>query len=235
MFNAGPLKGMNELIGPIYYVFATDPDKEWAEEAEADTFYCFQLLMSEVKDNFIKSLDSSSCGIEWALAHFSRMFEAFEPELYQHVVLQLDVKPQFYAFRWLSLLLSQEFSLPDLINLWDSIFASQNRVEATEFVCLAMLEAIRADLLASDFGQTVRLLQNYPEVDVSKLVSRAWELRRPAGEEGGGQQPQSSRFWNRERFSALVSDARDRISSYANNARRQMNKSDGNVSYRHVT
>ena len=54
---------MNELIGPIYYVFATDPDLEWAEHAEADTFYCFQQLMSEIKDNFIKTLDKSSCGV----------------------------------------------------------------------------------------------------------------------------------------------------------------------------
>ena len=54
---------MNELIGPLYYVFATDPDLEWAEHAEADTFYCFQQLMSEIKDNFIKKLDRSNCGI----------------------------------------------------------------------------------------------------------------------------------------------------------------------------
>lgn len=54
---------MNEIIGPIYFVFASDPDKEWAEYAEADTFYCFQNLMSEIKDNFIRTLDNSNCGI----------------------------------------------------------------------------------------------------------------------------------------------------------------------------
>lgn len=54
---------MNEVLGPIYYVFATDPDAEWAEHAEADAFYCFQHLMCEIKDNFIRTLDDSSCGI----------------------------------------------------------------------------------------------------------------------------------------------------------------------------
>lgn len=54
---------MNEIIGPIYFVFASDPDKEWAEYAEADTFYCFQNLMSDIKDNFIRTLDNSNCGI----------------------------------------------------------------------------------------------------------------------------------------------------------------------------
>lgn len=57
------VKGMNEIMGPLYYVFASDADTEWAEAAEADTYYCFQLLMSEIKDNFIKCLDTSSCGI----------------------------------------------------------------------------------------------------------------------------------------------------------------------------
>lgn len=56
-------KGMNEIMGPLYYVFASDADGKWAEAAEADTYYCFQLLMSEIKDNFIKTLDSSNCGI----------------------------------------------------------------------------------------------------------------------------------------------------------------------------
>lgn len=54
---------MNEIIGPIYFVFASDIDDEWAAFAEPDTFYCFQQLMSEIKDNFIRTLDQSSCGI----------------------------------------------------------------------------------------------------------------------------------------------------------------------------
>jgi hypothetical protein len=54
---------MNEVLGPLYYVFAQDLDLSWAEHAEADTYYCFQNLMSEIKDNFIKTLDQSNCGI----------------------------------------------------------------------------------------------------------------------------------------------------------------------------
>ena len=61
---------MNEIAGPLYYAFATDTDSEWAEAAEADVYYCFQLLMSEIKDNFIKTLDSSCCGIGSLLPHF---------------------------------------------------------------------------------------------------------------------------------------------------------------------
>ena len=46
---------MNEILGPLYYTMATDPNKEWAQHAEADSFYCFTNLMAEIRDNFIKS------------------------------------------------------------------------------------------------------------------------------------------------------------------------------------
>ena len=32
-----------------------------------------------------------------------------------------QVDPQFYAFRWITLLLSQEFAFPDLLRIWDTI------------------------------------------------------------------------------------------------------------------
>ena len=54
---------MNELAGPLYYTLATDKDEGWRREAEADAFFCFQNLMSEVKDQFIKSLDDTAVGI----------------------------------------------------------------------------------------------------------------------------------------------------------------------------
>ena len=49
------------------------------------------------------------------------------------------IKPQFFAFRWLTLLLSQEFLLPDVIRIWDSLFADGNRFDFLLLVCCAML------------------------------------------------------------------------------------------------
>lgn len=50
-----------------------------------------------------------------------------------------NIKPQFFAFRWLMLLLSQEFLLPDVIRIWDSLFADDNRFDFLLLVCCAML------------------------------------------------------------------------------------------------
>ena len=54
----GYVQGMNEIIGPIYYVFASDPREEWRAHAEADCFFCFTNLMSDIRDFFIKVRNS---------------------------------------------------------------------------------------------------------------------------------------------------------------------------------
>ncbi|KAK2150904.1 hypothetical protein LSH36_383g01005 [Paralvinella palmiformis] len=59
----GYVQGMNEIIGPIYYTFASDSNPDCQAHAEADSFWCFTNLMSEIRDNFIKHLDDTVCGI----------------------------------------------------------------------------------------------------------------------------------------------------------------------------
>ena len=40
------------------------------ENAEPDAFWCFTNLMSEIRDNFIKTLDHSECGIGEKLDYY---------------------------------------------------------------------------------------------------------------------------------------------------------------------
>ena len=56
------------------------------------------------------------------------MFRIHEVDLM--VGKQLDnqgIKMQYFAFRWLSLMLSQEFSLPDVLTLWDALLTDDSR------------------------------------------------------------------------------------------------------------
>ncbi|XP_076784532.1 TBC1 domain family member 13 isoform X4 [Arvicanthis niloticus] len=152
------VQGMNEIVGPLYYTFATDPNSEWKEHAEADTFFCFTNLMAEIRDNFIKSLDDSQCGITYKMEKVYSTLKDKDVELYLKLQEQ-SIKPQFFAFRWLTLLLSQEFLLPDVIRIWDSLFADGNRFDFLLLVCCAMLILIREQLLKGDFTVNMRLLQ----------------------------------------------------------------------------
>jgi hypothetical protein len=49
------------------------------------------------------------------------------------------LNPQFYVFRWITLLLSQEFKLPDVLRLWDTLFSDPDRFQFLLYVCVAML------------------------------------------------------------------------------------------------
>jgi TBC1 domain family member 13 len=49
------------------------------------------------------------------------------------------LNPQFYALRWITTLLSQEFSLPELMRIWDGLFASDDKMDFLMHFCLAML------------------------------------------------------------------------------------------------
>ncbi|XP_006818481.1 TBC1 domain family member 13-like, partial [Saccoglossus kowalevskii] len=173
----GYVQGMNEIIGPIYYVFASDSDKEIQEHAEADAFFCFMNLMSEIRDSFIKSLDDSASGINATMTNTMLKLKSKDMRLWLKLQEQ-DLKPQFFIFRWVTLLLSQEFPLPDIIRLWDSLFSDEKRFEFLIDICCAMIILVRDKLIDGDFSSNMKLLQNYPDTDVNLILTKASDIRR---------------------------------------------------------
>lgn len=114
----GYVQGMNEIVGPIYYVMASDPDQEMrgkfaleiytfqykslyfiTEHAEADCFFCFTALMSEIRDFFIKTLDDSEGGIKNMMKRLAEMLRDKDLEVYEQLKAQ-ELHPQYYSFRY---------------------------------------------------------------------------------------------------------------------------------------
>ncbi len=108
------------------------------EHAEADAFFCFTLVMAEFRDRFIKTLDSSASGIIAVVRELNELLCRVDRQLWQHLE-DGGVDPRFYSFRWLTLMLSQEFELPDVLRLWDSLFADSQRFSFLNYCCCAML------------------------------------------------------------------------------------------------
>ncbi|XP_071563341.1 TBC1 domain family member 13 [Temnothorax nylanderi] len=171
----GYVQGMNEIVGPIYHAFACDPDPTWRRHAEADTFFCFTNLMAEIRDFFIKTLDEAEFGINSMMSKLTNQVRANDPEVWLRLHQQ-ELCPQYYSFRWLTLLLSQEFPLPDVMRIWDSLFADENRFNFLIHICCAMILLLRDQLLAGDFATNVKLLQNFPSMDIQIVLSKAAAL-----------------------------------------------------------
>ncbi|KAI3915589.1 hypothetical protein MKX01_015414 [Papaver californicum] len=177
------VQGMNEVLAPLYYVFKNDPDEENAASAEADTFFCFVELLSGFRDNFCQQLDNSVVGIRSTIGKLSQLLKEHDEELWRHLEVTTKVNPQFYAFRWITLLLTQEFNFADSVHIWDTLLSDPEGPQETLLrVCCAMLVLIRRRLIAGDFTSNLKLLQHYPSTNISHLLYVADKLRvRSAG------------------------------------------------------
>eukprot|EP00559_Dactyliosolen_fragilissimus_P001040 CAMPEP_0184858922 /NCGR_PEP_ID=MMETSP0580-20130426/3949_1 /TAXON_ID=1118495 /ORGANISM="Dactyliosolen fragilissimus" /LENGTH=739 /DNA_ID=CAMNT_0027355283 /DNA_START=1 /DNA_END=2220 /DNA_ORIENTATION=- len=169
------VQGMNEIVGTMYFVLANDSNKEWASEAEADTYFLFNTLMVEMRDIFVPDLDDADTGIQGRMANMIALLSLHDPEVRCHLD-DCGIDPAFYSIRWLTTILSREFFLPDTIRMWDSMFASTHKDNFMRYVCVTMVMMIREDLLKADFGKCLRLLQSYPPTNVDQLLESSRAL-----------------------------------------------------------
>jgi TBC1 domain family member 13 len=91
-----------------------------------------------VRDNFVQKLDNTEWGISSNMRRLFDLIRKKDPQVIQVLVKQ-QLKPEFFAFRWLTLLLSQEFELPDVIAIWDVLFADQDLFNMLLHICCAMI------------------------------------------------------------------------------------------------
>ncbi|KAF7032186.1 hypothetical protein CFC21_043395 [Triticum aestivum] len=172
------VQGMNEILAPLFFVFRNDPDYKNANFAEADSFFCFVELLSGLRDNFCQKLDNSAVGIRGTLFKLSQLLKKYDGELQHHLEITTEVNPQFYAFRWITLLLTQEFNFADIIHIWDTLLSDPDGPQETLLrICCAMLILVRKRLLAGDFSSNLKLLQSYPPTNIGHLLYVANKLQ----------------------------------------------------------
>ncbi|OAY72033.1 TBC1 domain family member 13, partial [Ananas comosus] len=172
----GYVQGMNEVLAPLYYVFRTQADEQNASNAEADSFGCFVRLLSGSVNHFCQQLDNSSVGIHSTLSRLSELLKANDEDLWQHLE-NTKVNPQFYAFRWITLLLTQEFKFHSIMRIWNCLLSNPCGVQEMLLrVCCAMLLCVKHELLNGDFASNLKLLQHYPEIDLETLLDIACHL-----------------------------------------------------------
>jgi len=172
------VQGMNELCAPLYYLFAQDPLN--IEFVEADTFACFSLLMAERRDSFTKSLDDADCGLLGLTRQINELLRRQDESVWQHLEV-LEVKPVYYAVRWVTLMLTQELEMPDVLRVWDSLLSDGwSSPPMLHCVCVAMIIHARDALLAGDFEVCAGVLQQgsaggsagQPVVETLRLAKR---------------------------------------------------------------
>ena len=149
------------------------------EAVEADAFFCFTNLMAELRDHFCSKLDHTALGITAKVTMMEQLIRKKDPEV-GRLLARLKVSPTFYGFRWITLLMTQEWDLPDVIRLWDTLLSDPRRFEFLLYFCPATVLSIRGELLAhDDFAFAVKALQRFEaRVPMHALLRKAHAMYR---------------------------------------------------------
>jgi hypothetical protein len=80
----------------------------------------------------------------------NKYLKAVDYELWEKLDSEA-VHPQFYTFRWLALMLSQEFGLYDTMRLWDNLLSydGQRRFRYLYCLCLGILKLRKHEIMES--------------------------------------------------------------------------------------
>eukprot|EP00928_Gymnodinium_smaydae_P011001 TRINITY_DN14124_c1_g1_i2.p1 TRINITY_DN14124_c1_g1~~TRINITY_DN14124_c1_g1_i2.p1 ORF type:complete len:809 (-),score=244.78 TRINITY_DN14124_c1_g1_i2:95-2521(-) len=170
--DVGYVQGMSEILAVVFYVLSRE-----ANFVEADIYGCFSELMAEIKPSFTRALELAGDGVTEVVGAFGRLLAEYDPELANH--LQQHGSPQnMFAFRWSTILFAQDLSLPDVALVWDSLIADASRSEFLVHACVALMLAIRDELLRlddqSDLAEAMRGAAR--RVGAEGIMRRAWAL-----------------------------------------------------------
>lgn len=171
-------QGMNELCAPLYYLFSQDP--LCGQHAEADTFFCFNLLMADMQDVFVENLNETGKGMLGRMEKCSQILKENDSQLWEHLNGQ-NVEPVLYNARWIMSMLTQDLVMPDVLRVWDTLLGNLGGPKPLlHDLCVARVILIRDHILASDDGECVRLLQRggYPAVSIEDFLLLGAHLHR---------------------------------------------------------
>jgi hypothetical protein len=193
---AGYVQGMNEIVGHLLYAYCSGRGVATPQQ-EAEVFFSFQRMHQFVGDNFQRELDLDANGVKGTLTAYSILLARCDHELYQEME-KLSLPPEYYAFRWITLMFSQDFTTPDVLSMWDFLLSFREDLDAVVlFVAVAMAILVRDKIIGVEFSDAIQLLQNYPhhEIELREIKRYAEELMTTHGQEaardgrGGGSRP----------------------------------------------
>jgi hypothetical protein len=81
---------MNEILAILYYCFFEPslPNDLFNQFFESDLFFCFNIIISEIRDGFIRTMDNEPTGVYGRIKEFDFLLNEIDPELHAHLLEQ---------------------------------------------------------------------------------------------------------------------------------------------------
>ncbi|GIL45045.1 hypothetical protein Vafri_2002 [Volvox africanus] len=119
--NVGYCQGMADLAVPFLELYPTDDEM---------AFTVFRAFMARVRENFLPGM----LGIQRQLQQLGSALCHVDVELHRHMV-KIGADNYIFAFQMLFLHLKRESSLPNLLSLWESMWACEELLTQEQRRC----------------------------------------------------------------------------------------------------
>jgi hypothetical protein len=175
------VQGMNEILAPIFYCYSIDNNPYFLDYLEEDSFNSFENLMEKIKINFIKKYDNQEDGVTNKLKIFHKLLKLIDYDIYNKLE-SYNIKMEYFAFKWVTLFFTQDFDMPGILRLWDSLLSDNDLYDFLNMLMLGILRINKKNILNSDFSGIMMKLQNIEEIDVEELIENAIQIRKELNE-----------------------------------------------------
>ncbi|OHT13538.1 TBC1 domain protein [Tritrichomonas foetus] len=166
------LQGFNELCTVLYYAYSSalsvfDDQKDMME---AFVFYSFQSLLASTKLNELFTTQDKSSLIHNRMAEFMQILKRHRPKTYK-IIRKHDIHPLCFCFRWLNMLFAQDYMMPSLMLIWDSLMAHFHElVDYANYIAVAQVKMTEHTLDPNDYVQTITSLQRNIAENIQPLL-----------------------------------------------------------------
>ena len=169
---------MNKGIGELYLYTQYKQNKLSTTPLEKKI-----LLTKEEIDNYEDSL------INKRIYHiFYRLLKNFDVEFYNELIN--NVEPEYFLFKWYLCFFTREFSINNVIHIWDLIFCyefienklipsdNEYHFRLADSISISMILCCKNDLMKSKSNSTfLDILMHYPEnIKIDQIIKEALKI-----------------------------------------------------------
>ena len=177
----GYVQGINEIAAIIYYIFSLDENVYMKPFVESDTFFCFEILMQEIKPVFMMhNINYSQLFITMQIRQINDILKETEPELLAHfekINLVMDV----FLMRWLMVLFTHEFTFEGSITFFDRLFTQKNKMKFICYISVAILILNKKKLMKMEMEEIVFWAQEFGSIlknnNIDEIVKTAFDIK----------------------------------------------------------
>lgn len=130
--STGYCQGMSDLLSPFVVIY----------EDDADAFWCFEMLLRRMRENFQME---GPTGVMKQLQALWKIMELTDAELFEHFSA-IGAESLHFAFRMLLVLFRRELSFEESLIMWEMMWAADFDEEAVRHLEENCLEPLLVDL-----------------------------------------------------------------------------------------